>query len=275
MEGPVMKFTQWRLLLTIFLAALAAVGVTRAEDHMAKGRELEARTLYGPAMAEYQRAIKEDPENAAEAHYRIGMLSNMLGNTEGAAREFHAALQANPNHAEAKKALAAFYINRGAAARQQHRLDEAIRDLQEAIQADPLSGTAHLELGQTYEESGRTAEALQAYQAAVVADPKNLTAQLRLGQALNAQNQYEQAVTAFAAVLESNPDKAEAYEGLGVAYFHQGKRDEAKQAFEKSMRKHLVAGRRDLALKVKEKYDALITPASTARPTEQKTPAQR
>ncbi|MGE0679689.1 MAG: tetratricopeptide repeat protein [Candidatus Binatia bacterium] len=239
---------------------------------MAKGRELEDRTLYGPAMAEYQRAIKEDPANAAEAHYRIGMLSNTLGNTEGAAREFRAALQANPNHVEARKALAAFHINRGAAARQQGRLDDAVRDLQEAIKADPSSGTAHLELGQTYEESGRTTEALQEYQAAVDADAKNIIAQLRLGQALNAQNQYEQALTAFTAVLTSNPDKAEAYEGLGIAYFHQGKQNDAKQAFEKSMRKHLVAGRRDLALKVQEKYDALVTPASTAKPAEQKTP---
>ncbi len=63
---------------------------------MSKGRELEARTLYGPAMAEHQRAIKEQSEQAAEAHYRIGMLSNMLGNTEGALREFKAALPVNP-----------------------------------------------------------------------------------------------------------------------------------------------------------------------------------
>jgi superkiller protein 3 len=268
--------------LSFFVALLCCViahashsPVFAEEDHMAKGRELEARTLYGPAIAEYQRAIKEDPANAAEAHYRIGVLSNMLGNTEGAAQEFRAALQANPNHVEAKKALAAFYINRGAAARQQRRLDDAVRNFQEAITTDPSSGTAHLELGQTYEESGRTAEALQEYQVAVGADPKNITAQLRLGQALNAQNQYEQALAAFTAVLESNPDKAEAYEGLGVAYFQQGKKDEAKQAFEKSMRKHLVAGRRDLALKVKEKYDALIAPASTVKPVEQKAPSHK
>lgn len=235
-------------------------------DHMAKGRDLESRTLYGPAMAEYQRAIKEQPEQAAEAHYRIGMLSNMLGNTEGAMPEFRAALQADPNHAEARKAVAAFYLNRGASARQQKRLNDALQDLQEAVKADPSSSTAHLELGQTYEESGRMEDAAAEYQAAANADLKNVTAQLRLGQALNAQKRYEQAVTAFNTVLESNPDKAEAYEGLGVAYFHQGKRDEAKQAFDKSMRKHLVAGRRDLALKVKQEADALLPPVPAPTP---------
>jgi tetratricopeptide (TPR) repeat protein len=232
------------------------------EDHMVKGRELEERTLYGPAMAEYQRAIKEQPEKAAEAHYRLGMISNMLGNTEGAVQEFRAALQLDPNHLEAKKAVSAFYINRGAAARQQHRTEDALRDLQEATKIDDSLSTAHLELGLAYEDNGQIAEAAKEYQAAVTADPKNISAQLRLGQARNNQKQYEPAVAAFTTVLENNPDRAEAYEGLGVAYFAQGKQDEAKQAFEKAMRKHLVAGRRDLAIKVKEKYDALLSSAS-------------
>ena len=74
-----------------------------------------------------------------------------------------------------------------------------------------------------------------------------MNAQLRLGQAYNAQKQYEPAIGAFNAVLEGNPNNADAYAGLGVAYFYQDKRDEAKKAFDLSMRKHLVAGRRDLA----------------------------
>lgn len=257
------------LLLCVFSLALAWLSGALAEDYMAKGRDLEARTLYGPAMAEYQRAIiKEDPATAAEAHYRIGVLSNTLGNSEGAVQEFRAALQSNPNHTEARKAVAAFHVNRGATARQQRRLDEALRELQEAVQVDPGSSTAHLELGQAYEESGRVPEAVQEYQAAVNADAKNLTAQLRLGQALNAQRQYLPAVAAFTAVLESNPDKAEAYAGLGVAYFHQGQREEAKKAFEKAIRKHLVAGRRDLAQKVKDEADALMPPAEAVKPAE-------
>jgi len=229
---------------------------------MAKGRDLEARTLYGPAMAEYRRAIEEDPANAAEAHYRIGVLSNTLGNSEGAVQEFRAALQLDPNHAAARKAVVAFYVNRGAMARQQRRLDEAVRDLQEAVKVDPGSSTAHLELGRAYEENGRLTEAVQEYQAAVNADATNLAAQVRLGQALNAQQQYAQAVTAFTAVLASNPDKAEAYAGLGVAYFHQGQRDEAKKAFDLAIRKYLIAGRRDLAVKVKNEADALMPPTA-------------
>ena len=157
-------------------------------------------------------------------------------------------------------------MNCGTTARQQHRLDEALRELQEAVKVDPGSSTAHLELGQAYAESGRRAEAVQKYQAAVNADAKNLTAQLHLGQGYNAQQQYEPAVAPFRAVLEGNPDKAEAYAGLRVAYFHQGQHDEAKKAFDKAIRLHLVAGRRDLAQKVKDEADVLMPPAPVAKP---------
>jgi len=235
-----------------------------AEDYMAKGRDLENRTLYGPAMAEYQRAIKETPEHAAEAHYRIGVLSNQLGNTEGGMQEFRAALQADPNHVEARQAVAAFYLNRGANARQQQRLPDALQDLQEAVKFDPGSSTPHLELGMAYQESGRLSEAVQEYQAAVTADPKDLTAQMRLGQGYNAHQQYDQAMVAFKAVLEGNPNSAEAYAGLGVAYVHQGQPEEAKKAFNMAIRKYLVAGRRDLAVKVKENADRLMPPGAGA-----------
>ena len=190
------------------------------------------------------------------------MLSNKLGNTEGGMPEFRAALQADPNHVEARKAIAAFYINRGANARQQQRLPDAIQDLQEAVKFDPTSSTPHLELGIAYQESGRLSEAVQEYQAAVTADPKNLTAQIRLGQGYNAQKQYDQATTAFKAVLEGNPNSAEAYAGLGAAHAHQGQAEEAKKAFAMAIRKHLVAGRRDLAMKVKRESDTLLPPTS-------------
>ena len=38
---------------------------------MASARELESRTLFAPAMKEYEEAIEENPNNA-EAYYRIG-----------------------------------------------------------------------------------------------------------------------------------------------------------------------------------------------------------
>lgn len=90
------------------------------------------------------------------------------------------------------------------------------------------------------------------------ADLKNLTSQLRLGQGYNTQKQYDQATTAFKALLEGNPNSVEAYAGLGVAYVYQGQPKEATKAFDMVIGKHLVEGRRGVAMKVKQKSDALL-----------------
>ncbi len=229
---------------------------TEKKDFMASARELESRTLFAPAMKEYEEAIKETPDNA-EAYYRIGALANELGNTEFAAQKFRQALNIDANHPGAKRAMTAYHINRGTIARQHGRLSAARSELQAAVRVDPHSSVAQLELGRVHEAEGRLDEALQAYIASAAADPHNIDTQLALGQGYLAQKQYAEAVTALRAVLNANPARAEAYTGLGEAYFHQGKKPAAQQSFEQAIRHYLLAGRRDLAKQVQEKVDAL------------------
>ena len=229
---------------------------TEKKDFMASARELESRTLFAPAMKEYEEAIEEDPNNA-EAYYRIGALANELGNTEFAAQKFRQALNIDANHPGAKRAMTTYHINRGSIARQQGRLSAARSELQAAVRVDPRSSVAQLELGRVYEAEGHLDEAMQAYSASAQADPQNIDTQLALGQGYLAQKQYAEAETALKAVLAANPDKAEAYAGLGEVYFHQGKQQAARQAFEQAIRHYLLKGRRDLAQQVQEKTDAL------------------
>ncbi len=241
----------------LLLVACAA----EKKDFMTSARELESRTLFAPAMKEYEEAIEENPNNA-EAYYRIGALANEIGNTEFAAQKFRQALNIDANHPGAKRAMTTYHINRGTIARQQGRLSAARSELQAAVRVDPRSSVAQLELGRVHEAEGRLDDALQAYIAAAAADPHNIDTQLALGQGYLAQKQYAEAVTALQAVLDANPDKAEAYMSLGEAYFHQGKTQAAQQSFEQAIRRYLLAGRRDLAKQVKKKADTLFPPDS-------------
>ena len=229
---------------------------TEKKDFMASARELESRTLFAPAMKEYEEAIEEDPNNA-EAYYRIGALANDLGNTEFAAQKFRQALNVNANHPGAKRAMTTYHINRGTIARQQGRLSAARSELQAAVRVDPRSSVAQLELGRVHEAEGRLDEAMRAYIASAEADPHNIDTQLALGRSYLAQKQYAEAVTALKAVLDTNPNRAEAYTGLGEAYFYQGQKQAAWQAFEQAIRHYLLKGRRALAKQVKEQADAL------------------
>jgi tetratricopeptide (TPR) repeat protein len=226
---------------------------------MARGRKYEQETLYGPAIAEYQRALKENPENA-EAHYRIGAISAQLGNASKAAEEFRQVLDIDPYHAQARSALASYHLNRGVIFRGQHQVEEAARELKEAVRMDPKSGTAYVELGQVYEETGRYQEAAEVYGKATAADSGSIPGHLHLGLVCNHLGQYARAVKALETVLRIHPDDPEAHAGLGVAYAQQGQRQQAKAAFAKAIRLYLIAGRRDLAQQVKDQADTLLQP---------------
>ena len=254
--------TTWhRPFLLILSTALCTGCAAEKKDFMASAQELESRTLFAPAMRDYEEAIEKNPDNAevkAEAHYRIGAMANELGNSDFAADRFRAALEENAAHPDAKRALATHHVNRGAAARAQGRIGDARRELEAAVRVDPDSAVAHLELGRTYEAEDRLDDALHAYEAAARVAPSNIDVQLVLGHAYLAEQRYDQAITALTAVLAGNPDRAEAYAWLGEAYFHQGRRDDATQAFDQAVRRYLLIGRRDLARGVKNKSDALF-----------------
>lgn len=254
--------TMWRRsFLLIMSTALCAACAAEKKDFMASAQELESRTLFAPAMRDYEEAIEKNPDNAemkAEAHYRIGAMANELGNSDFAADRFRAALEENAAHPDAKRALATHHVNRGAAARAQGRIGDARRELEAAVRVDPDSAVAHLELGRTYEAEDRLDDALHAYEAAARTAPSNIDVQLALGHAYLAEQRYDQAITALTAALAGNPDRAEAYAWLGEAYFHQGRRADATQAFDQAMRRYLLIGRRDLAQGVKNKSDALF-----------------
>ena len=251
-----------RLVVCGLSGLLLGACATEKKDFMNSAREFESRTLFAPAMQEYEEAIEENPNNA-EAYYRIGALANEIGNTAFAAQKFRQALNIDANHPGAKRALTTYHINRGAIARQQGRLGEARSELQAAVRVDPSSSLAQLELGRVHEAEGRLDAALQAYIASAAADPQNIDIQLALGQGYLAQKRYAEAERALKAVLATNPDRAEAYTGLGVAYFHQGKQQAARQSFEQAIRRYLLAGRRDLAKRVQEKADALLSTSDT------------
>lgn len=254
--------TTWRRSFLLILGiALCTACAAEKKDFMASARELESRTLFAPAMRDYEEAIEKNPDNAevkAEAHYRIGAMANELGNSGFAADRFRAALEENATHPKAKRALTTHHINRGAAARLQGRIGDARRELEAAVRVDPSSAVAHLELGRTYEAEDRLDDALHTYEAAARAAPSNIDVQLALGHASLAKRQYDQAITALTAALAGNPDRAEAYAWLGEAYFHQGRHDDATQAFDQAIRRYLLIGRRDLARSVKNKSDALF-----------------
>jgi tetratricopeptide (TPR) repeat protein len=178
------------------LLSLSVVDPSSARMHQALAHELAKRGNTAEAIENYRAALKLDPQLLG-LHFELAEMLRVLGTAdsrEEAAREYKAALEANPldeqsqcrlgdiayraNDLEAASAdylralqlqpddpganigLAKVHMSLG-----QSQKAEAL--LQHALQSDPTSAVAHFRLGTIYRQTGRTAEAkheLEQYQ---------------------------------------------------------------------------------------------------------------
>jgi Flp pilus assembly protein TadD len=114
------------------------------------GFALERQGLTEEATEAYRKAIKLDPKSAS-AHYNLGASLVRTGEFVEAERHLRIALEKNPN--------AHTYTALGIALGQLGRADEAMANLQAAIEAEPTNATAHQALAQVLESLGRADEA--------------------------------------------------------------------------------------------------------------------
>jgi len=117
------------------------------------------------AIAEYEETIRltSDPGLLAQTYANLGAAFRASGDEEQARSNFERALRLNPDQFNA-------WLELGLLARQQNKIDEAIRDISRSLDVQP-SAAGYLELGRTLEQAGRSAAALEAYQQALKISP--------------------------------------------------------------------------------------------------------
>ena len=127
-------------------------------------------------------------------------------------------------------------VERGSALMARGKLDEAIRQFQEASRLKPESASAHNNLGVALGKAGRTDEAIRQYQEAIRVKPGHAKARSNLGNALAKEGRTEEAIHQFQEAIRVRPDLAEAHNGLGVVFYQQGRVGEAIRQFQEVIR---------------------------------------
>lgn len=154
---------------------------SEARSYLEKGREFYRNDEDAKAAAAFEQAIKLDPGNA-EAHFRLALTNDILGNEKEAADGYRKAVEAY------KKDLSSPEFSK-----------------------DP---EAHYNLGQTYAGLHLYSEAVKEYKIATRLKADDAAIYYDLGRALMKMAQYDEAAEAFGKSLELDPENYRAEDEL-------------------------------------------------------------
>jgi serine/threonine protein kinase len=129
-----------------------------AIDYCARGATYRALGRHSEALADFEAAIRLDP-NFAIAHSNRGITYRTLGRHSEALNDYEAAIRLDPNPAIA-------HSNRGITYQALGRHSEALADYEAAIRLDPNFASAYLNKGVLHTQRNEWDDALNAFETA-------------------------------------------------------------------------------------------------------------
>ena len=179
------------------------------------------------AIANYQKALQVDPQNAV-AHYNLGSLLGMRGNVEQSKLHLEQAVRFDPNYAEAHSNLGNVLLLLG-------NTKEASASYRKALELNPGFDDTRFNLGMALLRGKEFNGAAEQFQLIVKKNPANAEALFLLGNALAAGGKLDSAIEKFREVIRLKPDFDDAYVGLARALATSGRTEEAMQVYQKAL----------------------------------------
>jgi tetratricopeptide (TPR) repeat protein len=223
--------------------------VTLRKVIVKKSQSAEANHFLGRAMfmqgtdmvgaKKYLQKAVDIDANEAEYHMYVAWIANESGDLGTADIEIHKALAIN-------KLLPEAYWQRGALLRVKAAVDDAIKDLNKALQLKPTLYQAHAELAQCYADKNDVNAAMAQWRMALAGDGDRPFWNYRYGKLLLDRGTYAEAAqhlaiaTAWAAKIEAEKSKTDrpswaipAEFAAGVALQKSGKKAEAIEHYKR------------------------------------------
>jgi membrane associated rhomboid family serine protease len=115
------------------------------------------------------------------------------------------------------------------------KLDQAISEIESALERDPNLATGHFLLGNVHLQKELYEEAIPSYTQAISLDPQFAGAYFNRGLAYALTAQYDDALTDFDKAIELEPDDAQAFFLRGLVYADLEERESAISDLEKAL----------------------------------------
>jgi Tfp pilus assembly protein PilF len=186
------------------------------------------------------RALELDPRFAlahaglARAYmglYRLGKRPQDADLAEGHCRR---AIELDPLIAQPWLTLGALHAQLG-------QTDQALGELNQALDRDPRNGLVVVQIAYAYQRQNRLREAEESYRKALADAPDAWTVHAYYGSFLFGRGRWAEAENAFGRARDLAPDNARVLAGLGGVYLKLDRKADAKAALEKSIQLYPTA----------------------------------
>jgi tetratricopeptide (TPR) repeat protein len=164
------------------------------------------------------------PEFAAADANRSGIAAYSGGDAQGALAQFSAAVEADPDNADALNNLGQILVKQG-------RAREAIPYFDRAVAAAGTVWAYHFNRARAYSELKEWRQAVQGYTDAARLFPDDYVTQFNLARARQADGDLDGAISAYAKAAELAPGQGEFQLWYGQALEQAGRREEAVAAY--------------------------------------------
>jgi tetratricopeptide (TPR) repeat protein len=222
--------------LRVLILALPALWLAACQDdaaklqeHLARGEGYVKEGRFAEAQIEFKSALQIDP-NHADAHYKLAHAYLRGRKLREGFWELRETVRLDEKNHAAKLEFAQLAILAG-----EH--EEALKQAELVIAADPSNVGAHLMKGQALEQLKRPDEVLAAFQKGLEVAPEDPGAMRAVAHALAARGSVEEAEKLWLQIVEREPGFASqtAYAGFLRRYFKRDRLGEAEAALRKAL----------------------------------------
>lgn len=200
--------------------ALAHVGLADCYNLLPNYGFLPPKESFPKAKAAALKALKID-DALAEAYASLGHLRFFYEwDFPGAEKDFKRAIKLNPSYATAHQWYA-LYLSA------MRRREEAIAEIEQARQLDPLSLIINTNMGDVICDAGQLDRAIEQYRKTLELDPGFSAAYVSIAWAYEVKGMHDQAIAAIQQATRLSGERPKHMALLGVAHARAGRRAEA------------------------------------------------
>ncbi|HOO57118.1 MAG TPA: tetratricopeptide repeat protein [bacterium] len=213
---------------SVFFLIQPAVAQTGWDSYQ-KGLKLQEEGNVQDALAEFQRAIDSEPDNAFFQN-AMGLAKIDAANYDGALANLSRAVSIDPNLPEAYSGLGVCYNAMG-------EYDKSIDSFKKALELtpedNPDTAVIYNNIGQNYYLMKNYDEAIGALTQALQKNENLLTGYINFGNVYTELGDFEKAVTYHEKAVELAPDYALPRNNLAFAYYKLGEYDKSLEQMQK------------------------------------------